>query len=114
MLFIWLFTVYQCLTGRLYLQTAVLRCFIVSAVQKKKLHRVQELFQLEGSRLLSEDNAATWALWYGLPYFKEPQQDHRLQARITGRAALLVVSCKLPSAQRQLKVLPLPKNCRCA
>ncbi|KAK9808419.1 hypothetical protein WJX73_002583 [Symbiochloris irregularis] len=90
------------------LETAVLRLFLVVAIQKKKQHRVQELFQSEGDRLLTGDQADTWGLWYGLPCLNNPQQDHRFQVYFTGDWARMVEASFRNFLSEALLHLPLP------
>ena len=61
------------------LQISILRSFIITALQNKKPHKVQELFQLQGDQLLSGEKAYLWSVWYGLPYLKDPSHDPRFQ-----------------------------------
>lgn len=65
--------------GSVYMQTAVLRCFIITAVQKKHLDKVHELFRLAGSQLSSGKHADTWTAWFSLPYLRDAHHSPQFQ-----------------------------------
>jgi hypothetical protein len=61
------------------LQVAVLRLFVIRALEADRPEAVKRFYERHGSTLMTGPDSAEWATWFALPYLRMPSADTRFQ-----------------------------------